>query len=108
MIVCRTKFVNVWTNFGNLIENFNKNLEKFNEKLKFFSTIDSRSLRSKKFVLGGTFTRFPLELLLYMLLQKFRGARRMIELFFKLGGCNAPPALPVADPMLTYECDERM
>ena len=64
-----------------------------------FSTIDSHSLSSKTFVLGGAFTRFTLEPLQYILLQKFRGGgRRIIELFLKLGAAM-PPALPVADPM---------
>ena len=33
------------------------------------------------------------------------GARRMIKLYFKIrGGGNAPPALPVADPMKYSTC----
>ena len=32
-------------------------------------------LSALKICVGGTFTRFPLEPLLYMLLQKFRGGR---------------------------------
>ena len=53
---------------------------------------------------GATFTRFPLEPLLYCICfsKNLGGARRMIELFFKIRGGNVPPALPVADPMVQW------
>ena len=66
-------------------------MEKFNEKLKFFLPLILMLSALKYLCSGGLVPWFsPMELLLYMLLQKFRGrARRMIIYIFKLGG-NAP------------------
>ena len=65
-----------------------------------FSTIDSHSLSSKRFVLGQRSPGFPWSSYCICFSKKLGGgARRMIELFFKIRGTMSP-ALPVADPML--------
>ena len=103
MIVIWEKFV---IKFGQILEiylkilkDFKKILIKIWKNLMKFEIFLLSILSALKYLCSkGTFSRFPFSPKAGTVYQKFRGARRMIKLYFKIRG-QCPPALPVADPM---------